>query len=169
MSEQLTSASVLSSRRRRGLIACTNCRHRKIKCVTTEEPPRRPCQRCTKRGLTCQYVPVDEEPQTDSKTPTPEHLKQSSMLPPPSPVGEYGTLPGYYAPNNGYGDYSPAYGIQSPSYPSYGEPAYPTQSLFTNQYYNHIPQDPYAQGLYQPVPTRCSCRSSPCYCGARRS
>ncbi|KAJ7359501.1 kinase-like domain-containing protein [Mycena albidolilacea] len=54
-------SALLNTRRKRAHIACKLCRKRKIKCVTTEEPPRNPCTRCTKRGLTCEYVAVEEE------------------------------------------------------------------------------------------------------------
>ncbi|KAJ7450982.1 hypothetical protein B0H11DRAFT_2076633 [Mycena galericulata] len=48
-------------RRSRINVACVNCRRRKIKCVTAEEPPRRPCERCAKRGLSCEYLSVADD------------------------------------------------------------------------------------------------------------
>ncbi|KAJ7068180.1 hypothetical protein C8F01DRAFT_594701 [Mycena amicta] len=174
MSDTLTSAAVLSSRRRRAMIACTNCRRRKIKCVTTEEPPRHPCERCTKRDLPCEYVAVVED---DSKSPTPE--TPSSQLPPPSPGMGYGSLlpssSSYYAPpqaNLAYSNYPSGYGMQQPtsSYSYNGLPAYPTHyQQHSSQLYASMPQDPYAQGSYQQSKPRCSCRGGPCYCGARHS
>ncbi|KAJ6449394.1 hypothetical protein C8R47DRAFT_1230665 [Mycena vitilis] len=47
--------------RRRTLVACTNCRRRKMRCMTTEQPPTNPCARCTKKGLTCEYVAADQD------------------------------------------------------------------------------------------------------------
>ncbi|KAJ7662555.1 hypothetical protein DFH06DRAFT_1324921 [Mycena polygramma] len=47
--------------RRRTLLACTNCRRRKMRCITTEQPPKNPCARCTKKGLTCEYVAADQD------------------------------------------------------------------------------------------------------------
>ncbi|KAJ7766298.1 hypothetical protein DFH07DRAFT_1058671 [Mycena maculata] len=42
--------------RRRTIIACSNCRKRKARCITTEQPPKNPCARCVKRGVVCEYV-----------------------------------------------------------------------------------------------------------------
>ncbi|KAJ7604325.1 hypothetical protein FB45DRAFT_957325 [Roridomyces roridus] len=48
-----------TARRRRAFIACTNCRRRKIKCVTDAETD--PCDRCVRKGLGCEYVLVGDE------------------------------------------------------------------------------------------------------------
>ncbi|KAK0230828.1 hypothetical protein IW262DRAFT_435162 [Armillaria fumosa] len=58
----------------RALIACTHCRRRKIKCVpvSSEDPDRShnsPCERCTKKHLKCEYVPVDGSVPTTSPSP----------------------------------------------------------------------------------------------------
>ncbi|KAJ6537818.1 hypothetical protein B0H19DRAFT_1078937 [Mycena capillaripes] len=45
-------------RRRRTIMACSYCRRRKIRCITTEQPPRNPCAYCTRKHLTCEYVAV---------------------------------------------------------------------------------------------------------------
>ncbi|CAK5284675.1 unnamed protein product [Mycena citricolor] len=45
---------------RRMPMACVNCRRRKIKCVTSTKQPSAPCERCTKRKLDCEFVPVSE-------------------------------------------------------------------------------------------------------------
>ncbi|KAJ6472367.1 hypothetical protein C8R47DRAFT_1146532 [Mycena vitilis] len=47
--------------RRRVIIACTNCRKRRIKCLTPEDPPLNPCERCLKKGLRCEYVTVSDQ------------------------------------------------------------------------------------------------------------
>ncbi|KAJ7442021.1 hypothetical protein FB451DRAFT_1440748 [Mycena latifolia] len=47
--------------RRRVYIACLNCRKRKIKCMT-EEIDQKPCVRCRRHGLACEYLPVADEP-----------------------------------------------------------------------------------------------------------
>ncbi|KAJ7081270.1 hypothetical protein C8R44DRAFT_754098 [Mycena epipterygia] len=49
------------SRPQRTLVACSNCRRLKRKCITTERLTRNPCARCTKRGLSCEYVAVTEQ------------------------------------------------------------------------------------------------------------
>ncbi|KAJ7478286.1 hypothetical protein FB451DRAFT_1172621 [Mycena latifolia] len=59
------------SMRRRTILACSNCRKRKIRCITTEQPPKNPCARCVKKGLTCEYVaaPEGEEHLTSASRP----------------------------------------------------------------------------------------------------
>ncbi|KAJ7176082.1 hypothetical protein C8R43DRAFT_1230310 [Mycena crocata] len=46
--------------RRRTIMACSNCRKRKIRCMTPEQPPVNPCARCVKRNLHCEYVAAPE-------------------------------------------------------------------------------------------------------------
>ncbi|KAJ7087088.1 hypothetical protein C8R44DRAFT_900732 [Mycena epipterygia] len=58
------SAPYFATVRRRLNIACTNCRKRKIKCVTVDldaPPGESPCARCEKKGLVCEYVPAGEQ------------------------------------------------------------------------------------------------------------
>ncbi|KAJ6570869.1 hypothetical protein DFH09DRAFT_1079851 [Mycena vulgaris] len=45
---------------RRTIVACSNCRKRKIRCLTTEQPPKNPCARCVKRHLPCEYLGATE-------------------------------------------------------------------------------------------------------------
>ncbi|KAJ7628777.1 hypothetical protein FB45DRAFT_1004265 [Roridomyces roridus] len=45
-------------RRTRVYIACVNCRRRKIRCKSGDSEEK-PCERCVKKGLRCEYVPVD--------------------------------------------------------------------------------------------------------------
>ncbi|KAJ6532647.1 hypothetical protein B0H19DRAFT_1081678 [Mycena capillaripes] len=47
--------------RRRVIIACTNCRKRKIRCLTPEDPPLNPCDRCTEKGLKCEYITITNQ------------------------------------------------------------------------------------------------------------
>ncbi|KAJ7179235.1 hypothetical protein C8R46DRAFT_632103 [Mycena filopes] len=112
-----TTAALLMNRRRRAMIACKACRKRKIKCVTTEEPPRNPCARCTKRSLTCEYVAVDED---YSSTPTPE----SPILPLPYSNGSaHNAPPTAYMPTY---PVQPPYGQWNPPPPSQpSHPGYP--------------------------------------------
>ncbi|KAJ7055545.1 hypothetical protein C8F01DRAFT_1319342 [Mycena amicta] len=44
----------------RTVIACSNCRRRKSRCITSEQPPTKPCARCAAKNLRCEYVPVPE-------------------------------------------------------------------------------------------------------------
>ncbi|KAJ7617165.1 hypothetical protein FB45DRAFT_1007775 [Roridomyces roridus] len=52
-----------SGSRKRIYVACTQCRQRKIKCVTasTLEFPDTPCERCARKGLQCDYMSVGEQ------------------------------------------------------------------------------------------------------------
>ncbi|KAG7097061.1 hypothetical protein E1B28_004449 [Marasmius oreades] len=78
MSPSLDS-SALAIRRRRAPMACRNCRKRKIKCVTNEDPPHNPCERCTRKGLHCEYVAVgDETPPSSPNGPPPNSPPHST-------------------------------------------------------------------------------------------
>ncbi|KAJ7276294.1 hypothetical protein B0H12DRAFT_13536 [Mycena haematopus] len=181
MADTPTSA-VLNTRRRRAMIACTNCRRRKIKCVTTEEPPQHPCARCTKRGLECEYVAVDE--------PTTPESPSHPLGPSYNPVPYQTQTPGYahYAPHQPqYPAWNappqsppvhPAYPSHSPSYnpsqypmpqnPYGGSQGYPPQYGFPPQFAATTPTNQWQQGSV-PLQSRCTCRNNPCYCGGARS
>ncbi|KAJ7493932.1 hypothetical protein FB451DRAFT_1164800 [Mycena latifolia] len=69
---------------------------RKIRCITTEQPPTNPCARCTKRNLCCQYLAAPDCPppaQTPAVSDTTETGSESPpfhrQLAPSTPV----TLP----------------------------------------------------------------------------
>ncbi|KAJ6534124.1 hypothetical protein B0H19DRAFT_1271866 [Mycena capillaripes] len=68
-------------RRRRTLMACVCCRKRKIRCLTSEQPPVNPCARCTRKKLPCEYVSASE----------PDHYSSSSSSPqtPEFPSGDF--------------------------------------------------------------------------------
>ncbi|KAJ7191313.1 hypothetical protein GGX14DRAFT_600757 [Mycena pura] len=53
--------SPLFTKKRRVIIACTNCRKRKIRCLTAEDSPVLPCERCSEKGLKCEYLNVNDE------------------------------------------------------------------------------------------------------------
>ncbi|KAJ7215950.1 hypothetical protein GGX14DRAFT_391624 [Mycena pura] len=40
----------------RSSTACTHCRQKRVKCMTSEDPPRSPCKRCQEKNLACKYV-----------------------------------------------------------------------------------------------------------------
>ncbi|KAJ7075542.1 hypothetical protein B0H15DRAFT_866551 [Mycena belliarum] len=73
--------------RRRTILACSHCRKRKIRCITTEQPPKAPCARCTRRALRCEYVAAPEPAcaalvyGTDSPPP-----REESAATPPAPA-----------------------------------------------------------------------------------
>ncbi|KAJ7890268.1 hypothetical protein B0H13DRAFT_1887655 [Mycena leptocephala] len=60
----------LFTKRRRVDVACAHCRRRKVKCTTTESPPSSPCERCTKMGLSCEYVSVATQCAQSRSSPT---------------------------------------------------------------------------------------------------
>ncbi|KAF7366782.1 WD40 containing domain protein [Mycena sanguinolenta] len=72
---------LINTRCRQAMITCTNCRRRKIKCVTTEEPPQHPCARCIKRGLVCEYVAVDEPTSPIHSLPPPSYYAAAPAAP----------------------------------------------------------------------------------------
>ncbi|KAF8211203.1 hypothetical protein K438DRAFT_27901 [Mycena galopus ATCC 62051] len=173
MADTPTSA-LLNNRRRRAMIACTNCRRRKIKCVTTEEPPQRPCARCTKRGLGCEYVAVDEPT-------TPESPSRPLASPSYNAPGYYGSpgvsSPGYMPPYasppsqpqypgswNPPPQSQPVYGYPGPGpSPSYnasyasqnlygGSQGYPAQYSMPQQFATPTPTNQWPQGLQGSMP-----------------
>ncbi|KAJ7342985.1 hypothetical protein DFH08DRAFT_237738 [Mycena albidolilacea] len=58
-----------SKRQRRTNVACSHCRRRKIKCVTSNIFSCTPCARCTKMGLSCAYISVEAQG-ADVKSPS---------------------------------------------------------------------------------------------------
>ncbi|KAJ7171463.1 hypothetical protein C8R46DRAFT_1033068 [Mycena filopes] len=54
--------------RRRTIIACSICRKRKLRCLTTEQPPRNPSARCKRKGLQCEYVASSSACETPEPT-----------------------------------------------------------------------------------------------------
>ncbi|KAJ7207017.1 hypothetical protein C8J57DRAFT_1484686 [Mycena rebaudengoi] len=68
-------------KRRRAYVACTNCRQRKVRCVSLSEVGDEPCNRCSKRGLKCEYIAIPDCQETSSEgdsTTTPEPLSGSN-------------------------------------------------------------------------------------------
>ncbi|KIK65358.1 hypothetical protein GYMLUDRAFT_82608 [Collybiopsis luxurians FD-317 M1] len=105
-----SSSNSPATRRRRAQIACRNCRKRKIKCVTNEEPPHNPCERCRRKGLTCEYVAVGEP--SPPSTPASEH-PPIALNNQPYPYGGGSSFPHYGVPYTnsnqmpvGYSDYT---------------------------------------------------------------
>ncbi|KAF8198755.1 hypothetical protein K438DRAFT_2115412 [Mycena galopus ATCC 62051] len=106
-SEARIDARRSAMKRRRTIMACSHCRRRKIRCITSEQPPTNPCGYCKRKKLNCEYVIVaDPEgysspspdssvcadlpgkstpPVTVSRTPpapgrSPQHVGMSSLL-----------------------------------------------------------------------------------------
>ncbi|KAJ7184971.1 hypothetical protein C8R46DRAFT_1300679 [Mycena filopes] len=89
-------APVRGPKHRRTLLACRNCRQKKTRCITTEQPPTHPCQNCQAKGLTCEYIavpdsvpsspdPSDSDPQESqaSSSSSHDHRRRSAAYGPP--------------------------------------------------------------------------------------
>ncbi|KAJ6597483.1 hypothetical protein DFH09DRAFT_1272188 [Mycena vulgaris] len=151
-----TSQSPLIQQRRRVYVACLNCRRRKIKCVTAgdQAAPQNPCDRCTKRGLSCEYRAVSDAsaPSYPSYGAPPQLYGASSHyfpLPLPLPSPDFtpptsSRYPSYIAPSHAqssiYGSMpdfpTPGSGVHKPgSYPSYSAPPQNTQVFGASSHY----------------------------------
>ncbi|KAJ7456130.1 hypothetical protein FB451DRAFT_1373002, partial [Mycena latifolia] len=78
------SATPVVWRIKRAYIACVHCRKRKIKCITPREG--QPCERCIKKGLVCDYLPVPEQHARSGST---SHNQEAADYNPP-PSTSYG-------------------------------------------------------------------------------
>ncbi|KAJ6575742.1 hypothetical protein DFH09DRAFT_1311792 [Mycena vulgaris] len=98
-------------KQRRTVMACSNCRRRKIRCVTTERPPIHPCERCTRRCLTCEFVRVTDQPRRSSSA---SPASDAFFVPDPPQSGPSRTSPTWTPPVN----------IGAPSFPrGFGTPS----------------------------------------------
>ncbi|KAJ7443249.1 hypothetical protein B0H11DRAFT_2204297 [Mycena galericulata] len=101
-SHNLSHPAPFAIQRRRTIIACANCRKRKIRCITTEQPPENPCERCARRKLSCEYVSVNDQEEYSTPNNTSSELRRDpggySAPPPPTtwlpPVAAHNTSPG---------------------------------------------------------------------------
>ncbi|KAJ6566773.1 hypothetical protein B0H19DRAFT_1067052 [Mycena capillaripes] len=97
------------TRETRVLVACTHCRESKIKCMA--HPEKKPCMRCERKGLHCEYISTAKQRSrgTGSKTPQPSNPPTPSQpttpFPPPSP-NQTLNFDGY-AQTASYGGYMP--------------------------------------------------------------
>ncbi|KAJ6550418.1 hypothetical protein DFH09DRAFT_1086683 [Mycena vulgaris] len=121
------------TKRRRVIVACTNCRGRKVRCLTSEDPPQSPCQRCAKKGLACEYVTVtSQRNESLSRNPTPEPAPNVPLH--YMPYGQF-ALPADHQPHTPLGSrqgYSRSPHITPnplPPNPQYLYPQYPDQSI----------------------------------------
>ncbi|KAJ7830637.1 hypothetical protein B0H14DRAFT_2593184 [Mycena olivaceomarginata] len=113
-----------AKQRRRALMACTNCRKRKMRCITTEQPPTNPCARCTKKGLPCEYVSAE-----DDSTPGQSPNLVSSALPGSGGHSRHPSLQAPARPMSASNDFSRAQGMAPPlpytgPPPLHGRPRY---------------------------------------------
>ncbi|KAJ7500572.1 hypothetical protein B0H11DRAFT_1908999 [Mycena galericulata] len=99
--------------RQRVYMACTHCRKRKVRCITTEESYDKPCERCVRRGFKCEYIPASAPTHSPAPTrdpPAPPHTSNPSNQP---------TTHGYDASNprpaHGSRQHSRSYSLNPPS------------------------------------------------------
>ncbi|KAJ7447675.1 hypothetical protein FB451DRAFT_1188202 [Mycena latifolia] len=102
---------------RRISMACVKCRAGKVKCISPEDG--RPCARCTKRRLECEYLPVPDEQARSGSTTGPRRRSRKQPPPPSAPTPH---LPsGSIQAPRGYGG------------SGRGSPPYPVQGYFPPQ------------------------------------
>ncbi|KAJ7468941.1 hypothetical protein B0H11DRAFT_1395204 [Mycena galericulata] len=63
-----SNSSSTFTKRSRVYIACSNCRRRKIKCIT-DDSEQTSCARCMRKGLLCEYLAVNDEQNAAAKRP----------------------------------------------------------------------------------------------------
>ncbi|KAJ6579246.1 hypothetical protein DFH09DRAFT_1361026 [Mycena vulgaris] len=130
--------------RRRTILACANCRKRKIRCITTEQPPKTPCARCVKKHLPCEYVaaaepeyspefPVSDLPYGGAPSaPTPPTFHGGRGAAPPLP---YTGPPPVSMTPTGWRYSPPSHPVTAPGFnPGSANPHSPPQ--FNQQYYS---------------------------------
>ncbi|KAJ6549835.1 hypothetical protein B0H19DRAFT_1073750 [Mycena capillaripes] len=156
--------------RRRTLVACTNCRRRKIKCVNSEPFPRTPCARCVKKDISCDYAlgevqsPISAENSPDLLLTTFLELHHPSMLAPargsrlvnssPRSLGEApplpytGPLPPFHRPRYSGSSHYPDLSLYSSIQPNMTQGHYLTQASqpTTNQGYDLATSRRFPQG-----------------------
>ncbi|KAJ6578335.1 hypothetical protein B0H19DRAFT_1062840 [Mycena capillaripes] len=110
---------------RRTLVACSNCRQRKIKCVTREEIPKTPCARCTKKGLLCEYA-------------LPADYASASEHPPAPPAPDYVAVQDYLSAHTSPNNLSAApMASGGQSHPSMQVPAWASQPMLGSNSSSH--------------------------------
>ncbi|KAJ7903195.1 hypothetical protein B0H13DRAFT_2335153 [Mycena leptocephala] len=101
-------------KKRRTIIACSHCRKRKMKCITTEQPPKNPCAYCAKKRLHCEYVVNGDSTSscTDSSSPPSPNSSRGHAAPRDSTTGTPAPnqIPDYLTP--------PAFGSEQQRLPA---------------------------------------------------
>ncbi|KAJ7097384.1 hypothetical protein C8R44DRAFT_859879 [Mycena epipterygia] len=96
-------------------LACVHCRKRKIRCSAARESTQKPCQRCSRKGLVCVYVPVSASASAGTPTPPPPPGFMGAPIQyTPSPELMHKPFPGYDHKSKAIG---PKLGEQSPYRP----------------------------------------------------
>ncbi|KAJ6541066.1 hypothetical protein DFH09DRAFT_1175059 [Mycena vulgaris] len=154
-------------KRRRTIIACSHCRKRKIRCITTEQPPKNPCARCTKRNLACEYVAAPDQ-ELNSTAQTTPHLPPNSLE--SDTDSSPSQTPMTWAPPLTAPDFSrcpsaePWLAHTAWHHPSQPPPRYsrPTSSVSTRDFHPLYPTPPLTEWLQPHTPSLPdSCHMSP--------
>ncbi|KAJ7292054.1 hypothetical protein C8J57DRAFT_1492530 [Mycena rebaudengoi] len=150
--QQLPSLTV-STQARRVVVACSNCRQRRVKCITKEGSPDSPCERCRKKDLVCEYMPVRSPHTPQGRSPGSANNHPSgnitSRSPAPQNPSHYGR--GGY-PNMNAANHPQYSGVMIPPAPS----ANPVPS--GSQFYPNPTYHPFA-----PTPNNSSYPQTPYY------
>ncbi|KAJ7105232.1 hypothetical protein C8R44DRAFT_886728 [Mycena epipterygia] len=132
----------------------------RIQCLTSEDPSKNPCERCVKKGLKCEYLPVADQgdglPTLTSRTQTPQLAPEGHRSAPPNSAQHMNPIysPGspvdpqfqrIGAPNPRSSSYYP---IPVPPNTQYRYPPYPNQSVAPN----HQSSNP--ANVYNRAPSR---------------
>ncbi|KAJ7107933.1 hypothetical protein C8R44DRAFT_885319 [Mycena epipterygia] len=166
------------AQRKRIYVACVHCRKRKVKCVSVGESQDRPCERCTRKGLACEYLAVcEEQAKATSTNPGPQGSVQNPSPPfAPATHTQWNQPPQNYGgqnmgtvPNSGHNYYAQPNAAQFnsvvPSGPSQGYPGgqplsrpYPPAGGFNNPYnyggmHTQRPHTPLAPPGFSQQPT----------------
>ncbi|KAJ7026782.1 hypothetical protein C8F04DRAFT_1296110 [Mycena alexandri] len=140
--------------RRRNIIACTNCRKRKIRCLTPEEPPENPCERCVKRGLRCEYITVANQQGSAKNKGEAEHTSKRSsrsQSPPATYPGVDGVKWHEPRPRRSYSAPNPA--VKHYPYAQYSRPSSGYAYHADGGGYNEFASSMEFQGYVDPAPT----------------
>ncbi|KAJ6489913.1 hypothetical protein C8R45DRAFT_929209 [Mycena sanguinolenta] len=146
-------------RRTRVYVACQNCRKRKIKCVS-DDLQQKPCQRCTHKGLQCEYLLVGEQNiSASSNTSNTSHSDFPQLSPAPG-SSSYATPQTDRSTHSRHPQSIPlgsrAPGASSSNYIPNFNPQIPNQRLAPEQMYLgsnfHYPPAVAAHNSYAPPP-----------------
>ncbi|KAJ6489961.1 hypothetical protein C8R45DRAFT_929251 [Mycena sanguinolenta] len=157
--------------RKRVYIACSNCRKAKVKCKTDEQETK-PCKRCIRKRLDCEYLTVAEEIDGRSAEPSisagfPESMRGfgppnrhssrsvpsnpgSAGFPPPPEPSDFGTASRGFN-NDGHTFANPPRIVQPQPPPQYATPAPQDQGYYPYPW-SPVRRPPfYPRSLYVPL------------------
>ncbi|KAJ7889952.1 hypothetical protein B0H14DRAFT_3708751 [Mycena olivaceomarginata] len=130
----------------RNRIACSNCRKRKVKCISKEKYPTSPCERCSKEGTTCEYVAISNNEGMSSGN----DISWAEPLDPESYARSQGAFPPA-APASRAPSMYPGYGAYAPGYPNQTPPFRPPEYSHSSQFIPAGPGSSFRPGNQPPA------------------